>query len=139
LGLIGFDVFAPNNLSLRFFTVRPFNEQSVAVDARRNANISPEAGEFNISIQGRIVHSGVQRPIEYQRNLPDHWGRSRVRGIALHANNAGNIDTVVNGRIHTEKYRAFKALRNVGRALPQNRSGRTPIQAKGVKVVFASA
>src|ERR1700751_2759440 len=26
LGLIGIDVFAPNDLSLRFFTVRPFNE-----------------------------------------------------------------------------------------------------------------
>jgi hypothetical protein len=26
LGLIGIDVFAPNNLSLPFFTVRPFNE-----------------------------------------------------------------------------------------------------------------
>jgi hypothetical protein len=26
LGLIGIDLFAPNNLSLRFFTVGPFNE-----------------------------------------------------------------------------------------------------------------
>jgi hypothetical protein len=70
LGLIGIDVFTPNNPSFRFFTV----------------------------------------------SLPDHWGRSSVRGIAFRTNNASNVDTVLNGRIHLEEYRARKVLRNFGRA-----------------------
>ena len=78
--------------------------------------MSPETGEFLISFQGRVVHSGVQRTIEYQRNLPDHWGRRRLREIVLPTNNASNVYTVVNGRIDIEEYRAGKVLRNFGRA-----------------------
>jgi hypothetical protein len=55
-------------------------------------------------------------PIEYQRNLADHWGRRSLREIALPTNNAGNVYTVVNGRIDIEEYRADKVLRNFGRA-----------------------
>jgi hypothetical protein len=65
---------------------------------------------------GRVVHSGVQRTIEYQRNLPDHWRRRSLRGIALPTNNASNVYTVVNGRIDIEEYCACKVLRNFGRA-----------------------
>lgn len=78
--------------------------------------MSPETGEFLISFQWRVVHSSVQRTIEYQRNLPDHWRRRSLREIALPTNNASNVYAVVKGRINIEEYRAGKVLGNLGRA-----------------------
>lgn len=69
-------------------------------------------------MQGWVVHSGVPRTVEYQTNLPDYGGRSSLKEIAaLATNNTSNVNTVLNGRIDIEQYRASKVFRNFGRAL----------------------
>jgi hypothetical protein len=65
LGVVGMNSLAPNDLSLHLFTIGPVNEQGVTIDSCRNANISPEAGEFSICFPWRLVHSGIERAIEY--------------------------------------------------------------------------